>query len=174
MKLKSFLYLGVFIITSVIQVQAQYHYQEIVRYKNGKIKSILTFNANHQLEGESIQYYPNGMEKSVTYYKNGIVDGLVMNFYQNGMTESVGTVIQNLANGHFEYFHENGKPKQKILYYNNLVIGVSDCFTVRSEKVYCGVVNSGNGFINIYDRKGNLVAKDIFKEGKIIERTYIE
>ncbi|WP_322969608.1 hypothetical protein [Faecalibacter sp. LW9] len=174
MKLKFNLYLGVFLITSLLQLQAQSHYQEIIRYENKKIKSVFTYNSNHQLDGETIHYYPNGLEKSVINYKNDKVDGEVMNFYSNGMTESVGTVTQDLANGQFEYFHENGKPKQKIVYYNNLVVGILDCYLPNGDKVYCGVINSGNGFINIYDRKGNVVAKDIFKEGKMVERKYVE
>jgi len=172
MKLKSILYLGVILIATM--AQAQTHYQEIIRYKNKNIKTIHTYNSSHVLDGETIHYYPTGFEKTVMNYTNGTVNGLIYNYYNYGTLESFGLVENDLAQGPFEYFHKNGKPKQKIVYYNNLVVAVMDCYSPKGAKLYCGVINSGNGYINIYNSKGVLMAKDIFKEGKIVERQYVD
>lgn len=104
-------YLLLFLFIS-INILAQTHYQEIIRYENKRIKSILTFSNNDILDGETIHYYPNGLIKSYINYSGGKVNGLIENYYSNGNLESSGLVVNDLAENLFNYYHENGKLKQ--------------------------------------------------------------
>lgn len=158
------------IVCFCMNASAQTHYQEILRYKNSSIQSILTYNNQNVLDGETVHFYPNEKIKTVINFQNGKANGLFQNYYSNGNLESTGLLVNDLAEGVFEYFYENGYPKQKITFINNLIVEIKDCYTIKKQQVYCGVVNSGNGFINIYDKKGNVIAKDIIKEGKMVKR----
>ena len=163
----------ILLILAVHTSLAQTHYQEILRYPNKNIQSIRTFNNQEILDGETVFFYPNENIKTVLTYVNGKANGIIENYYNYGILESSGLLIDDLAEGVFEYYHENGAKKQKIYYVNNKIMGIDNCYTYRKEKVYCGVVNNGNGFINIYDKKGKLIAKDIIKNGEMLNREYI-
>ena len=149
---------------------AQTHYQEIIRYKNNTIQTIYTYNNQDILDGETVHFYPNEKVKTVINFVSGKANGIVQSYYYNGNLESSGIIINDMAEGLFEYYHENGAPKHKITYLNNKIVSIKDCTNSRNSELYCGTVNNGNGFINIYDKKGKLVAKDIIKDGKMVKR----
>jgi len=149
---------------------AQTHYQEIIRNENKKIQAIHTYNQNHILDGETAYFYPNENIKTIINFVDGKANGIIYKYHLNNILESSGLLIDDMAEGVFEYFHENGANKQKILYIKNKINTIQDCFSYKKEKVYCGAVNNGNGFINLYDKKGKLIGKDIIKNGIMVKR----
>lgn len=147
---------------------AQTHYEEIIRYKNGNIKSIISYNSNNIKDGQTINYYPNGNIQSYIPYMNGNINGVVENYYKNEILESTGIIVDNLLEGKFYYFHKNGKPKSIINFEKNKPKNIEKCFDKKSNILYCGPFNNGNGEIYIYDENGNLISKDHFKNGEFV------
>jgi antitoxin component YwqK of YwqJK toxin-antitoxin module len=153
-----------------LSLNAQTHYQEILRFKNNEIQAVITYNANDILDGESIYYYPNGYVKSYINYIEGKANGTIENYHQNGELEAIGLIVDDKAEGIHEYYHSNGVLKQLILYKNNRIIDINKCTDKKNNKLYCGKVKNGNGFINIYDEKGNLIARDQIENGLFTNR----
>jgi len=151
-------------------LSAQEHYEEVIRFNNGRIKSIITYNAQNIKDGETINYHNNGIVQSIIPYINGKINGILKNYHTNGYLESTGLYIDDLQVDNFEYFHRNGKLKSKISYQNGKIYKIFDCYDKRKEPLYCGPFNNGNGEIYIYDEKGKLIAKDHFKNGDFISR----
>ena len=149
--------------------KAQTHYEEILRFENSRIKSIITYNSQNIKDGETVNYYPNGIIQSIIPYTNGKVNGIVESFYPNGLTESLGMIINNLQEGVFKYFHSNGRPKSKIVFSNGKPNLVSNCYDKKKNILYCGPFNMGNGEIYIYSENGDLIQKDHFKNGELIK-----
>ncbi|HAD80415.1 MAG TPA: hypothetical protein DCF99_15005 [Flavobacteriaceae bacterium] len=149
-------------------------FEEVIRYDNGKIKSIIGLNENDQKEGITYEYFPNGLLLKETSYVNDKKEGLEISYFTNGYIESRGIYINGLAEGEFNYFYKNGKPFATLFFYNDLVISAKNCFTSKGEIVYCGPLTNGNGVFLKYDKKGNLISKDYFKNGKIIRTENIE
>lgn len=166
-----------FILISIllyISLNAQTHYQEILRFKNNDVKAVVTYNANDVLDGESIYYYPNGYVKLYINYIEGKANGMVENYHSNGNIEHIGLVQDDKAEGIHEYYHPNGVLKQLILYSNNRIIDIDKCANKKNTKLYCGKINNGNGFINVYDEKGNLIARDQIEDGLFTNRIILD
>ena len=164
-KILSFLLL-LFISQSIF---AQGFYEEILRYNNGRIKSIITYNTQNIKDGETINYYPNGITQSIIPYINGEVNGIIESYHTNQKLESKGMIINNLQQGVFEYFYKNGNPKARILYVDGKPNKIANCYDKKKEILYCGPFNMGNGEIYIYSEDGILIQKDHFKNGDLIK-----
>ncbi len=162
-----------FILLSIllhISLNAQTHYEEIIRYKNNNVKSIITHNSNDILDGPTTHYYPNGLIKTYIEFRDGKANGIIENYYSNGSLESTGNITNDLANGLFYYYHPNQNLKQIILYQNNKIETINECYDRKNNKLYCGTIKNGNGFINIYDKKANLIARDQIENGNFVKR----
>lgn len=151
----------------------QTHFEEIIRYNNGTIKSIITYNANDIKDGPTYNYYSNGNLQSYIPYENGQINGVVENYYKDETLESTGMVINNLATGKFEYYHSNGRPKSTLNYVAGRPQQILGCKDRKGNILYCGPFNKGNGEIYIYEENGTLIAKDHFKNGELIKREII-
>lgn len=167
MKKYIFIFIGILLNFSL---NAQTHYQEILRFKNNEIQATITYNAADILDGESIYYFPNGYVKSYINYIEGKANGTIENYYSNGNIEHIGLVVDDKAEGIHEYYYPNGILKQLILYNKNRIITVDKCADKKNNKLYCGKINNGNGFINVYDEKGNLIARDQIEDGLFTNR----
>ena len=169
-KILSFLLL-LFISQSIF---AQGFYEEILRYNNGRIKSIITYNTQNIKDGPTINYYSNGMVKNYIPYENGKISGIIENYFSDGILESTGMVLNDIAAGKFEYFHSNGKSKFIVYYDSGKLSHIVGCKNAKGDLLYCGPFNNGNGEIYIYDEKGILLAKDHFKKGEFIKREIVK
>lgn len=148
---------------------AQTHYEEIIRFNNGRIKSVISYNTNDVKDGNTIIYYPNSAIQSVVPFVNGKIQGIVVNYYENGNVESMGNVIDDMPEGSFIYYHRNGRQKAIFQFVNGKIMQVSGCFDRKKNPLYCGPFNSGNGEIYIHNDEGILIAKDNFKNGDYIK-----
>lgn len=149
-------------------------YEEIIRYKDKSIKSIITYNENDIKDGPTTHYYLNGNVKNYIPYSNGKINGVIENYYDDGILESTGLVLNDIAVGTFEFYHHNGRLKSIIFYNQGKLTSISSCKDKNGNLLYCGPFNNGNGEIYIYDEKGVLIAKDHFKNGEFIKREIIK
>jgi len=155
-------------------LKAQGHYEEIIRFDNNDIKSIITYNSNDVLDGPTTHYHPNGLVKTYIEFIDGKANGFIQNYYPSGTLESTGVVNNDMADGLFYYYHPNQNLKQIILYNQNKIVDIDYCFDQKKNKLYCGKIYNGNGFINVYDKKGKLIARDQIENGIMIKRIEIE
>lgn len=152
-----------------IKTFAQSHYEEVIRFNNGKIKSIITYNSNNIKDGNTVNYHPNTTIQSVIPFVNGKIQGIVFNYYENGNVESMGNVVNDQPQGTFIYYHRNATQKAIFEFLNGKIIQVNGCFDRKKNPLYCGPFNNGNGEIYIYNEDGKLIAKDYFKNGDFIK-----
>lgn len=151
------------------QLNAQGHYQEILRFKNDQIQAIITYNAADILDGVAVYYHPNGLERSILNYVNGKANGTIEDYYPNGNLERIGFLFDDKAEGVFEYYYPNEQRKYLILYRDNKIVDIEQCFDQRNNKLYCGKLKDGNGFINNYNTKGILIGRDVIANGVLVE-----
>lgn len=154
-------------------IKAQDYYEEILRYNNGRIKSIVMYNSQNIKEGETTNYYSNGAIQSIIPYINGDINGILESYHPNTRLESRGMMVNNLQEGVFEYFYKNGNLKARILFVNGKPNKIANCYDKKKNNIYCGPFNMGNGEIYIYSENGVLIKKDHFKNGELIKSEII-
>lgn len=152
---------------------AQTHYEEIIRDKSGNIQTIITYDKNDIKDGETLHYHPNGVLKKIIPYQNGKINGHVYHYYKNSFLESHGLIINDLQEGIFNYYHNNGRIKANMKFINGKPNQISECQNKKGKVLDCGTFTDGNGYINLYDEKGNLFGKDYFQNGELIRREMI-
>lgn len=170
--MKKHFFLIIFLLLSYIS-NAQNFYEEILRYNNGRIKSIVTYNDKNVKDGVTTNFHTNGAIQSTVPYINGTINGILETFYPNTRLESKGLMVNNLQEGVFEYFYKNGNPKASILYINGKPNKIADCYDKKRNILYCGPFNMGNGEIYIYTEEGVMIQKDYFKNGDLIKSEII-
>ncbi|MCA4777638.1 hypothetical protein OBK22_10725 [Empedobacter falsenii] len=156
------------------QFQNKQLFEEVKRYENGKIKTIIGLNEYDKREGITYEYFPNGLLFRETSYVNDKKEGMEITYFPNSVIESRGLFINDLAEGVFQYFYKNGKPFATLVFQNNLLVTAKDCYTSKGEIVYCGPINNGNGVFLKYDKKGNLISKDYYKNGVFQRSEHVE
>lgn len=149
-------------------------FEEVIRYENGKIKAIISLNEYDKKEGITYEYFPNGFLFKETAYVNDKKEGIEITYFPNSNIESKGLFFNGLAEGPFNYFYKNGKPFATLVFQNDLLLTAKDCFTSKGEIAYCGPLNNGNGVFLKYDKKGNLISKDYYKNGIYQRSEHIE
>ncbi|QTV05158.1 toxin-antitoxin system YwqK family antitoxin [Faecalibacter bovis] len=166
--MRNYITIIIFILIGNI-VKAQTHYEEVLRFNNGRIKSIVTYNAQNIKDGETINYHLDGAVQSIVPYINGAINGIIETYHPNTRLESKGMMVNDLQEGVFEYFYKNGNPKARILYINGKPNKIANCYDRKGNILYCGPFNMGNGEIYIYTEEGKLFQKDYFKNGELIK-----
>ncbi len=173
---KSFLLLILICVESFVFAQNQDNqlYEEVIRFDNGKIKAIIGLNELDKREGITYEYYPNGLLFKETTYLNDIKEGLEITYFQNGRIASKGIFINGLAEGEFIHYYKNGTPFASLYFYHDLLITAKNCFTSKGEIAYCGLIKAGNGVFLKYDKKGKIISKDYYKNGKFVRTENVE
>ena len=115
----------------------------IEKFENGELKGKGTF-VNGQLEGNRIQYYPNGQKKTEKMYKEAYPHGMAKEFYEDGTLKQEGEFVKNSEQGTWVAYYPHGK-KQAVLTFEN---GVQ------------------NGPYFEYNKEGDLIRQFYFKNGK--------
>jgi len=74
-------------------------------YPNGKARMVatsLTNTANLTLDGICMSFFPNGRRKSTAHYKNGVLEGDLINYYPNGQIYSKLKI-----DNYYSYYNDN-------------------------------------------------------------------
>jgi len=161
-------------------------------YKNGKLQSKYLYKKG-LLDGKSISWFLNSTKENETNFKNGKLNGSKIEYNQDGTKAYIENYQNDSLNGAYISYHTNEKIRIKGSYKNGLydghwiyldrfgrMVGEAD-FKLGSgiQKAYytsgelkqttCFNKNKKDGKEEFYDREGNLIKVNIYKNGLFIE-----
>lgn len=93
-------------------------------HEDGTTKAKIDNYVNGVLEGESLEYYPEGTIYMKTFYKNGKVNGKREKFYGNEKLWFVDTMVDDLRQGLLTVWNESGKLWLTAEYKDNIYHGI--------------------------------------------------
>lgn len=94
------------------------HDNKIIKYyESGEILSEIRINDDSIKQGETITYYKNGVIKSIVTYFDGKKNGEVYSYYENGKLESVFNWLNDTPYGNGLIFNAKGQ-MDEYRYYN--------------------------------------------------------
>ncbi|MBC5994347.1 toxin-antitoxin system YwqK family antitoxin [Pontibacter cellulosilyticus] len=112
-------------------------------YPNGQVEVEGQYK-DGMAHGKQVEYYPSGKVKGVSYFVNGKREGKTAVYYENGNPKSNVTFNRGVMIDTAKYFHESGVLEQSVPF-------------KRGRK---------NGWVDFYDREGNLVQRhEYFSQG---------
>ncbi|WP_313580489.1 hypothetical protein [Chishuiella sp.] len=124
--------------------------------------------------GKSIIYYNDGRKQRIIKYKKNTIVGQMKLYHPNGKIASKTKFRKGVVKDKFYNFHSNGKPYNTYIYKENKLVMVENCYDGKGNKLDCGKLKNGTGFINQYNAYGNLIAIDYMKVGKYIKTDSIQ
>ena len=157
-------------------------------YKSGQIKMRGTFQ-HDTLDGLYFEYYDNGVKsqecvfhkglpqgsyrawyanaqpKWAEYYDNGEKNGGDTSYYETGKIESIFHYLDNEKHGSAIYYHRNGMVWTQREYVKGKLDDVIFMKNKTGRPLEVGTFSDGNGWLNIYNDDGILIAKDKYHRG---------
>ncbi len=164
-------------------------------YKNGNLRSIITYADNGQGLFATIKnatcryYYDSGELDEVCIYKNGKKNGARKIYFKNGNLKQTMNYENNLLNGKFEEYYQNGDLKFKgnfvndkidglveimypdnrkdisVIYKEGRLINVKYKYLQSGGKVLIGSLKDGNGSVFSYNDEGIIIDTIQYKNG---------
>lgn len=119
------------------------------------------------IDGPTIQYHPNGLEKSLISWENNTMYGSTKAFFENGNIMIKGYHVNGKKSGSWTYYYENGQIHSTGTSMNDHNQGAWK-FYYPNGQLYCTAnYDSGSpvGTSIIYTSSGRPYLKSIFKDG---------
>ena len=142
-------------------------------YENGQVSDEEIYDDYEHIE-KSFGFYENGDTSIIMYVEKGI--GLISSYHENGIIRSEGKISfyktdKGEKEGKWTFYHDNEKIKQIWYYENGLENGQYLEYSSLGELSILGNYKDGepDGEMIFYDKEGNIMFKDIYDNGKLIE-----
>ncbi len=116
-------------------------------YEDGNIKSLENYNSDNKKDGQSIEYYRNGVIKEKKIFRNGFLIDSVSRYHENGLldmsihltqdsTVNLVSVFDSLIKLKSEGYVKNGEKIGFWKYYeNNKLIGEDHFFNIENKTI---------------------------------------
>lgn len=186
---KEFIY-----INNVKAFKRNYYYfprKNIFYYKTKDLR-----NSDTKTEPWKVFYF-NGSLKEEGILKNKKIEGIVNGYFENGSLKYTYTMKAGKFHGIYKCFYENHQPGCYRRFYEGNTIDTMYAFYPNgnkwTERVYNkdgdllqisylidiygkpldqGSFKEGNGYINVYNEKGFIIAKEFYKNRKLKREKY--
>ncbi len=113
---------------------------------------------------QKISYHKNGKLKSITTYNDEKKSGPCYWFYENGKLEQFFTYYKGVVEGHAYLFYKSGALKNHKIYKNDLPVGYSyDYYDHSIEMIQMITIFNEEGSLisrKIYDTLGNIIKSE--------------
>ncbi|MDG5492291.1 toxin-antitoxin system YwqK family antitoxin [Psychroserpens sp. SPM9] len=108
------------------EMDGRHHIGKWIYYhnKSDAVMSTEYYNANGELEGEKLVFYPDGTTAEQANYVNGKLEGKSIWYAKDGKTLKEFTYANNELNGVSKYYDADGNLQAEGAYKNDLRIGV--------------------------------------------------
>lgn len=117
-------------------------------YRDGTLKSEISYNANGKMDGIVKMYHRNGQVKKEFAYKNGIPTGIGKAFFKNGKIKSEA-IFQDDGSFSAKSYYEFAEGK---------VLKSTQAYNAKGKR---------DGILTSYDKvSGKVKSETIYKNGK--------
>ena len=139
-------------------------------YKDGKINSIGNYSKN-EMNGNWKFYYSNGKLHQKGVLLNDKQNGIWNYYFDTGEFMGQGELVDDKQVGIWKWYYKNGNLYTERLYENGKLMKIKSCFDKNGQKLNCGEINNGNGYLLGHDLNNGSdeIEKSEFKDGIFIK-----
>lgn len=123
------------------------------------------------LEGNWVEYHPNGLVKSITSYVDGKKEGLMIELNNSGQLEKKMTYHNDMLHGEYKEFKYT-VVKEERNYQNGKLEGLTKVYYDNGKIMEEGAYKNGtrDGVSKWYDQEGNVTIEYEYKNGQLVKK----